>query len=462
VTRSTLGNQRPIIVGVTPARGGSKGVPRKNIRPICEKPLIAWTIEAAKSSRFLSRYVVSTEDAEISEVVRKYGAEVIARLPSLATDEATTLSVLQHVLEEVPADIIVLLQATSPVRDADLIDRCIQRFLDSGADSLATGFICKYVEYGKNESRRQDIPGFFYDDGNVYVIKADLLRKGDRFGQRIERILLDPEQSVEIDNEFDFWLAEQVLRRRQGLIQTKPLMIQRTHDKQVYLAQDRYEKPKELSKLLMSLVRQSGGLRPGEVVGDVGCAAGEFLYYLRQQFPSARYHGFDVVPELIDKARTKVPGVEFEVNSVLEKSLMPAASLDVCFLVGVLPIFDEFEPTFENLLHWTKPGGRIYVATLLNPYPMDVWVTYRLADDPIHEHRETGWNMFSKRSVSRYLDTAVGSGKYTFTRFEMPFDLPPDPKDPVRTWTFLDREGRRLITNGLSLICNMEVLEIRP
>jgi len=204
------------IVGVTPARGGSKGVPRKNLRMLCGKPLIAWTIEAAKASRLLDRYVVSTEDPEIATVARQWGAEVIDRPPELATDEATTLSVLQHVLTIVPADVVVVLQATTPVRDPDLIDRCVQRFLDTQADSLATGFICKYVEYATQaaELRRQDIRGFFYDDGNVYVMRAELIRAGERYGTRIERVVIDREQHIDIDDEFDFWLAEQVLKKR--------------------------------------------------------------------------------------------------------------------------------------------------------------------------------------------------------------------------------------------------------
>ncbi len=208
-----------MILGITPARGGSKGVPRKNIRPLLGKPLLAWTIEAAQGAKRLDRYVVSTEDPEISDVARSLGAEVLPRPLSLAGDEVPTLSVLQHALSQIPADTVVLLQATSPVRDPDLIDRCVQRFLQMKADSLATGFICKYVEYGKNDSRcRQEIPGFFYDDGNVYVIRSELLLKGDRFGRRVEKVLLDKEQSVEIDEEFDFWLAERVLERRLGRV----------------------------------------------------------------------------------------------------------------------------------------------------------------------------------------------------------------------------------------------------
>lgn len=203
-----------MILGVTPARGGSKGIRGKNVKELCGKPLIAWTIEAAKQSKLLDRYVISTEDKEIAQVGRKYGVEVVERPPELASDEASTLSVLQDVLRKIDADVIVLLQATSPIRDSGLIDYCIKRFLDTGADSVATGYISKCQEYGTCNLRRQDIKGFFYDDGNVYVIKADLVTKGDRFGKKIERVITSREQNIEIDDEFDFWIAEQVLKGR--------------------------------------------------------------------------------------------------------------------------------------------------------------------------------------------------------------------------------------------------------
>jgi len=207
-----------MILGITPARGGSKGIPRKNLKPLCGKPLIAWTIEAAKISRKLDRYVISTEDPEIAAVSQQWGAEVLWRPKELADDHASTLSVLQHALAEVAAEVVVVLQATSPVRDAGLIDRCVEQFLESRADSLATGFVCKYEEYGNSELRRQDIKGFFYDDGNVYVIRADLLRQGERYGKRIERVHLDKEQNLDIDDPFDFFVAEQILKRRHGLL----------------------------------------------------------------------------------------------------------------------------------------------------------------------------------------------------------------------------------------------------
>ena len=186
-------------------------MPRKNLRLLCGKPLIAWTIEAARASKLLDRCVVSTEDAEIAAVARKYGAAVLDRPAELASDDASTLAVLQHALQFCEAQAMVVLQPTSPIRSPGLIDRCIERFLASDADSLATGFCCKYVEYAKNDLRRQDINGFFYDDGNVYVIRADLLRQGDRYGTKIEHFTTSRSENIDIDEEFDLWLAEKVL-----------------------------------------------------------------------------------------------------------------------------------------------------------------------------------------------------------------------------------------------------------
>ena len=204
-----------MIFGVIPARGGSKGIPQKNVRQVCGKPLIAWTIEAAQQSVLLDRWVVSTEDPEIASISRLYGAEILDRPPQLATDTTPTLHVLKHALNHVSADIVDLLQPTSPIRSSGLIDRCIRQFQDTQADSLATGFMCKYQEYAlDNNLRRQDRAGFFYDDGNVYVLRASMVSAGEQFGEKIERVLLDREQNIEVDDFFELWLAEKVLERR--------------------------------------------------------------------------------------------------------------------------------------------------------------------------------------------------------------------------------------------------------
>jgi len=201
-----------MILAITPARGGSKGIPRKNIKLIAGKPLITWTIEEARKSKLIDRYVVSTDDDEIAQIAKKSKAEVLIRPPELATDQVDTLDVLMHTVKNIPCDILVLLQATSPIRKEGLIDECINEFIKGKYDSLATGFICKFTEYGTNSLRRQDIKGFFYDDGNIYVIKADVIKEGDRYGKKICRKIISRFENIEIDDDFDFWVTEKILQ----------------------------------------------------------------------------------------------------------------------------------------------------------------------------------------------------------------------------------------------------------
>jgi N-acylneuraminate cytidylyltransferase len=203
-----------MIVGIIPARGGSKGVPRKNIKLIAGKPLIVWSIEAAKKSKFLDDFYVSTEDEEIAKIAQKYGAKVIKRPMELATDEAVMMDVLRHALEVTKADTVVLLQPTSPIRERDLVDRCIKSFIEKKADNLATGYMTKIFEYGTYEGNRQNLKSYFYDDGNLYIFSADVIRKGKKIGDKPEKVVISREQNFEIDDEFDFWLVEQILLKK--------------------------------------------------------------------------------------------------------------------------------------------------------------------------------------------------------------------------------------------------------
>ena len=202
-----------MILGLIPARGGSKGVPGKNIKMINGKPLIVWTIEKALQSKKIDKVIVSTDSEEVAEISRNAGAIVLKRPVELATDTASTQDVMVHALQNYSADILVLLQPTSPYRAKGLIDECIDEFIEGDYDSLATGFICDYKEYGKNTLPRQQIQGFFYDDGNVYVIKAKNILAGDRYGKKIGHKFISRYENAEIDDEYDFWLLEQILKK---------------------------------------------------------------------------------------------------------------------------------------------------------------------------------------------------------------------------------------------------------
>ena len=202
-------------MGIIPARGGSKGIPRKNIISLKGKPLIAWTIEAAQRSELLDRTLVSTDCEDISRVARQFGAEVLQRPEELATDESTTISVVEHIAEQFPdIDTFVVLQPTSPLRDEGLIDECIRDYEKGGFTNLATGFWCKYQEFGThNNTRRQDCSGFFYDDGNVYILDRSLIKKGLWFGNKICRKVISRYQNYDIDYEVDLIVMEALMKK---------------------------------------------------------------------------------------------------------------------------------------------------------------------------------------------------------------------------------------------------------
>jgi CMP-N-acetylneuraminic acid synthetase len=205
-------------LAIIPARGGSKGVKRKNIRPIAGHPLIAWTIEAAKNSSRLDNILVSTDDEEIASVSRRYGAKVLERPMELARDDSTTRDVLTHVLNSLDNTYqhAVLLQPTSPIRLSSLIDRVLAAFSDGDFDSMATGNMqLQYPPHGV-EHRRQDIKSVFINDGSVIVFKSSNLKENSLFGKKAGTFITSREENIDIDDEFDFWLAEKVIEKGLG------------------------------------------------------------------------------------------------------------------------------------------------------------------------------------------------------------------------------------------------------
>jgi len=224
------------ILAIIPARGGSKGIPRKNVRLLCGKPLIAYTIEAALSSKLIDRVVVSTEDKEIAKVSKKYGAEVIRRPPELAQDDTPSLPVYQHAIrhlekmEDYRPEIIVILQPTSPLRIAEDIDRAIEKFLETGYDSIVS--VCEaehlphwmytlagnklkpIIKDRENVTRRQDAPKVYRLNGAVYITSRDIIMKENRVLGRDTRAHIMPlERSIDIDTALDLKLAELLIRR---------------------------------------------------------------------------------------------------------------------------------------------------------------------------------------------------------------------------------------------------------
>jgi len=239
-----------LILGLIPARGGSKGLPRKNIRPLYGKPLIAWTIEQARASRYLDAVVVTTDDAEIADIARRFGADVpFMRPAALASDTATSMDVMRHALDHFAAkdvryDYLVLLEPTSPLRETSDIDTCIT-ILIGREDAEAIVSIAKLESahpdfnvvldskssfirnlFGNADFasiRRQDLRDVFFFDGTLYCSRVDaLLAKGTFYHDATLGYPVPKWKSIEIDDLSDFLCAETLVKARQeGIVLEK-------------------------------------------------------------------------------------------------------------------------------------------------------------------------------------------------------------------------------------------------
>lgn len=232
----------PKILGIILARGGSKSVPRKNIKPLLGKPMIAYTIEEALKSKYITRLVVSTEDDEIARIAKEYGAEAPFKRPAeLATDTAASKPCLQHAVkfceeeEGAKYDYIVELMVTNPLKTVEDIDAALKKLIETQAESVI-GVIQIFDQHPlrmkkivddrlvdfclpePNEARRQDLkPDAFLRNGSIYAMQRDVLMVQDRrYGTPNSRpYIFPPERSVNVDSLEDWYIAEQKLKERQ-------------------------------------------------------------------------------------------------------------------------------------------------------------------------------------------------------------------------------------------------------
>jgi CMP-N,N'-diacetyllegionaminic acid synthase len=232
------------VLGIIPARGGSKGLPGKNVREMCGKPLIAWSIEKAKKSRYLDCLMVTTDSEEIADVARRFGADVpFLRPAELATDKASTYDVIRHALahakefEGKEYDLIVLLEPTSPLREDDDIDRMLETLVAQAGEFDAIVSVGEVTEHPSimkrlvgariepfcpelpQTTRRQDNAAAYFPFGVAYIAKTDaLLEENTFYTRRCTYYVIKRYQNYEIDDIYNFLCTEAVMTHEWGLV----------------------------------------------------------------------------------------------------------------------------------------------------------------------------------------------------------------------------------------------------
>lgn len=223
-------------VALVPLRGGSKSIPDKNIREIAGKPLCAWVLEAACHSGMFSQVVVSTDSDKIISVVRGLGlpVEIIRRPDELATDSASTESVMLHAAQVLSFDVLVTIQATSPLVTSHDLRAACECFSSNGYDSLLSAIRVKRFYWSEDGNalnydpiqrpRRQDFSGSFMENGAFYMTRRTILENFNcRLGGRIGIYEMDADTGVEIDEAGDWHVVEKILRRQQRMQQADTL-----------------------------------------------------------------------------------------------------------------------------------------------------------------------------------------------------------------------------------------------
>ena len=226
------------VTALIPARGGSKRLPCKNVKLLVDKPLIAWSIEVAKASKYIDRVVVSTDDEEIKQVSEQYGAEVpFLRPEHLSNDHASSFDVIKHAISFLqlnqPNELIVLLQPTSPLRLVSEIDTALEFFVQKNAKGVVSisetehspmwsntlpedGCMSDFIRPEVQGKRSQDLPTFFRLNGSIYIYETLSLLEQSKifFNENVYGFQTSLETAVDIDTGLDFLVAETILKHR--------------------------------------------------------------------------------------------------------------------------------------------------------------------------------------------------------------------------------------------------------
>ena len=193
-------------------------------------------------------------------------------------------------------------------------------------------------------------------------------------------------------------------------------------------------------------------------IADIGCATGVFVNYLMNRFPEEKIVGYEYLASLIKSGEKTFPNIEINQASVLDRDSIAESDFDIITLMGVLSIFDDVEPVIANLIHWTKPNGKIYIHGMFNPNDIDVFLKYRKCENYGIPEYESGWNIISQKSIQNIFNN-YGITDIKFHPFNLSINLEKHPIDPIRSWTERLPNGKNQVVNGLCIKQPQYILE---
>jgi trans-aconitate methyltransferase len=236
------------------------------------------------------------------------------------------------------------------------------------------------------------------------------------------------------------------------------MKIVRTHDA-FYEKIDPKSPPKEVFLQIANLIDDyKNKILDSITIVDFGCASGAFVNYLSSRYPNDNIIGYELLKTLIRSGKKNYPNIKIKYGSILEINSLPKSSVHVLTVLGVISIFDDLDSIINNLIHWIKPGWKLFIHGMFNPLDVDIFVKYRLSENFDKKEYESGWNIVSQKTISNLL-LSKNVKNIKFHDFKISIDLPKNLNDPLRSWTEKMEDGTRQIVNGTCLKQPQFILE---
>ena len=214
-------------------------------------------------------------------------------------------------------------------------------------------------------------------------------------------------------------------------------MFSGNYKENFYNKEERFKKLLKTMEFKLNIVSNNNNLNNKKIC-DIGCATGEFLYFLNKKYPNNKLTGYDINKDYIDKGKENCKAINFLQGNILDTNLIKENEYDIIMCSGIIQIFENFELCYKNLIKWSKKGGKIYVFGMFNEYPYDCFIKFRHTNE---SELQEGWHNISKETIIKTIEKYKVSN-YKFYKFNMPIETE-KKKNLLRAWTIKSNHSRQ-------------------